>query len=187
MNHIIKSIRELTKCNDIDLQKIQTTLDRRKLKKNDFLLKSGQVCRQYYFVESGTIRLFYTKNHIEYTVWMGTAGEIFTNLESYLDASPSRINIQAIEPSVTYTITKKESDQLARELNTYNTLLRRTVETAFIGLSKNVMSFQSDEALERYQRVVNEKNWIERYPLKYISTFIGVTQSTLSRIRAKRD
>ncbi|MEM6378723.1 MAG: hypothetical protein AAF705_10925, partial [Bacteroidota bacterium] len=54
MNHIIKSIKELTKCNDIDLQKIQTALDRRRLKKNDFLLKSGQVCRQYYFVESGT-------------------------------------------------------------------------------------------------------------------------------------
>ncbi|MEM1215707.1 MAG: hypothetical protein AAGJ82_08485, partial [Bacteroidota bacterium] len=55
MNHLLKSIKELTNCNDIDLQKIQNSLDRRRLKKNDFLLRSGQICRQYYFVESGTV------------------------------------------------------------------------------------------------------------------------------------
>jgi hypothetical protein len=49
------------------------------------------------------------------------------------------------------------------------------------------MSFQSEEASERYKRVENEKNWLSKYPLKYISTFIGITQSSLSRIRAKKD
>jgi hypothetical protein len=55
-----------------------------------------------------------------------------------------------------------------------------------VNLSRNVISFQSEEASERYERIVKEKNWIEKYPLGYISSFIGITQSSLSRLRAKR-
>ncbi|MEL6988367.1 MAG: hypothetical protein AAGK97_11115, partial [Bacteroidota bacterium] len=131
--------------------------------------------------------LFYQKKDMDYTVWIGSKGEIFTNLESYLDGSKSRIAIQALEPSTVYTINKVNSDLLAQKSNFYNTLLRKTVEMAFVSLSKNVMSFQSEEASERYKRVENEKNWLSKYPLKYISTFIGITQSSLSRIRAKKD
>ncbi|MEM1326775.1 MAG: cyclic nucleotide-binding domain-containing protein [Bacteroidota bacterium] len=187
MKNITTAIQHLSQGNNDEVATIQQALQRIEVDKNDYLLKEGKVCSSYFFIESGTVRLFYTKNFIDYTVWIGTAGEIFTNLESYLDASKSRINIQAIEPAVVYVINKVKSDELAKTSNAYNTLLRRTVEIAFVGLSKNVMSFQSEEAIERYQRVAEEKNWIAKYPLKYISTFIGVTQSTLSRIRAKKE
>ncbi|MEM1318825.1 MAG: Crp/Fnr family transcriptional regulator [Bacteroidota bacterium] len=187
MNRLTETIKTLSLGSNEEVRAIQNNLSRIELKKNDYLLKAGQICSKYYFIESGTVRLYYTKDDLEYTVWMGTPGEIFTNLESYLDASRSKINIQAIEPSIVFFISKTNSDDLARKSNAYNTLLRRTVEIAFVGLSRNVMSFQSEEAIERYRRVADEKNWVSRYPLKYISTFIGVTQSTLSRLRAKRD
>ncbi len=187
MSSVIASIKTLSLGSREEALDIFNALKPVKLKKGNFLLRSGQICTQYFFIEKGSVRLFYTKDETDYTVWIGTAGEIFTNLESYLDASSSRINIQAIESSEVYVIDKVKSDALAARSNAYNTLLRKTVEMAFVGLSKNVMSFQSEEAGERYQRVVEEKNWITKYPLKYISTFIGVTQSTLSRIRAKKD
>ncbi|MEO0341020.1 MAG: cyclic nucleotide-binding domain-containing protein, partial [Bacteroidota bacterium] len=179
MERISATIAQLSEGSSQEIEEILWNLSRKELDNNDYLLKSGQICTQYFFIENGTVRLFYTRNEEEYTVWMGTSGEIFTNLESYLDQSKSRINIQAIEPSVVYTISKIKSDALAQHSNPYNTLLRRTVEIAFVGLSKNVISFQSEAASERYQRVLSEKNWIAKYPLKYISTFIGVTQSTL--------
>jgi signal-transduction protein with cAMP-binding, CBS, and nucleotidyltransferase domain len=139
------------------------------LKKGDFLLRAGQVCRKYFFIESGS-----------------TSGEIFTDLESYLSQSESRINFEAIEASTVYVISKTDSDQLALKNNAYNTLLRRTVEISFVNLSRNVISFQSEEAAERYKRIENEKNWLSHYPLRYISSFIGVTQSSLSRLRARK-
>ena len=61
---------------------------------------------------------------------MGTPGEVFTNLESYLEAAPSRINIKAIEPVSVYVINKEESDQLALRSLAYNTLLRKVVENS---------------------------------------------------------
>lgn len=186
MENISQTIESLSLGNPDELLEIQASLCPVSLQKGDYLLKEGQVCTDYYFIETGSVRLFYTKDIKEYTVWIGTAGEIFTNLESYLNETSSRINIQAIDPSVVYTISKVNSDTLAQKSNPYNTLLRKTVETAFVGLSQNVMSFQSEEATERYQRFIAEKNWVAKYPLKYLSTFIGVTQSTLSRLRAKR-
>ncbi len=184
---VLKSIKELSSGTEEEIQEIFDSLKKSEFEKDEFLLREGSICNQYFFVESGSIRLFYVKDDIDYTVWIGTMGEVFTNLESYLNSSESRISIQSIESSVVYTIHKSQSDHLAKELNSYNTLLRKTVEIAFVNLSKNVISFQSEEAIERYKRIETEKNWISKYPLKYISTFIGITQSSLSRIRSKKD
>ncbi|MEM9548928.1 MAG: Crp/Fnr family transcriptional regulator [Bacteroidota bacterium] len=186
MKNITETIQNLSGGNIQDAQEILNVFEPVHMRKNQYLLKEGQICSSYYFIESGTVRLFHTKDSNEYTVWMGTAGEFFTNLESYLDGSKSKINIHAIEPSLVYIIDKRKSDILAKTSNHYNTLLRKTVEMAFVGLSKNIMSYQSEEAIERYHRLMDEKNWIEKYPLKYLSSFIGITQSTLSRIRAKK-
>ena len=187
MNSIRQTIKELCHPTEEQLEEICGALTPKELRKGQYLLSEGRVCRQYYFLEEGTLRLFYTKGVNEYTVWMGTPGEVFTNLESYLPEVPSRINIKAIEPSKVYLINKKDSDQLALKSNTYNTLLRKTVEISFVNLAKNVISFQSEDAAERYRRVEEEKNWIAKYPLKYISSFIGITQSSLSKLRARKD
>ncbi|MEM6395923.1 MAG: Crp/Fnr family transcriptional regulator [Bacteroidota bacterium] len=181
-----KIIQPLSEVSIEEALRIQKRMQCVSLNRGDYILYDGEVCRRYYFVESGTLRLFHRREEEEYTVWLGTSGEVFTNLESYLDESPSRISIQAIESTVVYTISKEQSDQLAHESNAYNTLLRKSVEKAFVGLSKNIMSYQSEPAHQRYNRLVEEKNWITKYPLKYLSSFIGVTQSTLSRIRAKK-
>lgn len=179
-------ISNLTNCNKDQAKEIMDHLKLVSLGKGDFLLKAEQVCDKYFFIESGAVRLYYIKNDKDFTVWIGTAGQIFTDLESYLSQTKSRLNIEAIEPTKAYTILKSQSDNLALQSNIYNTLLRKTVEIAFVNLSKNVISFQSDEASERYARIEKEKKWLAQYPLRYISSFIGVTQSSLSRLRAKK-
>jgi signal-transduction protein with cAMP-binding, CBS, and nucleotidyltransferase domain len=187
MQNIKNEIARLSSGSSDQVDNIVGQLKMVRLDKGDFLLKEGQICKQYFFVEAGAIRLYYHKNEQDYTVWIGTAGQIFTDLESYLDQSKSRINFEAIEPAVVYVMDKNSSDQLAIDCNAYNTLLRKTVEIAFVSLSKNVISFQSEAASDRYRRVETEKNWLQFFPLRYISSFIGITQSSLSRLRAKRD
>ncbi|OYQ46480.1 hypothetical protein CHU92_01435 [Flavobacterium cyanobacteriorum] len=187
METLKQEIKDLSQGNKDQVAEIIHSLKSVRLAKGDFLLKAGQICRQYFFIDSGSIRLYYLKGSNDYTVWIGTAGQIFTDLESYLGQTESRLNFEAIENATVYTISKTNSDKLALKNNAYNTLLRRTVEIAFVNLSRNVISFQSEEASERYKRIEKEKNWIAQYPLKYISSFIGVTQSSLSRLRAKKD
>ncbi|MEM8763984.1 MAG: Crp/Fnr family transcriptional regulator [Bacteroidota bacterium] len=187
MDKLSSEIERLTNGTQETTRVILSHLALMKLEQGDFLLKQGQYCNQYFFVRQGTVRLYYEKNEKDYTVWMGTEGQIFTELDSYLFGKPSLVSIEAVEDSLVYRISKDKSDALALELPEYNTLLRRTVEEAFANMSRNIISFQSDSAQERYQRVEKEKNWLLKYPLKYISSFIGVTQSSMSRLRAKRD
>ena len=123
----------------------------------------------------------------EFTVWLGQEGQIFTELDSYLNQSPALVSIESMDESLVYRINKEKSDKLALKSVPYNTLLRRTVEEAFANMSRNIISFQSEDAAERYRRVEEEKNWIAKYPLKYISSFIGITQSSLSKLRARKD
>ncbi|NJK83407.1 MAG: Crp/Fnr family transcriptional regulator [Saprospiraceae bacterium] len=186
MDYLKQEIQNLSQGNVEQVAEILAQLKPIELNKGGFLLRAGQVCKQYYFIERGSVRLYYYKGDNDFTVWIGTAGQIFTDLESYLSQTESRIYFEAIEKSTVYVISKQNSDQLALKNNAYNTLLRKTVEIAFVNLSRNVISFQSEEAAERYERVEKEKNWLSRYPLRYISSFIGVTQSSLSRLRAKK-
>lgn len=170
---------------DVDLIYSHLTLVR--FGKSSFLLKQGGICNQYFFVDKGSVRLFYVKNDKDFTAWIGTEGQIFTEMDSYINQTPALVSIQSLEDSLVYVISKQNSEKLIKELPAYNTLLRRTVEEGFASMSRNIISFQSDDASERYRRVEKEKNWLSIYPLKYISSFIGVTQSSLSRLRAKRD
>ncbi len=186
MQTLQDEIIKLTDCDTDQVKEIFDNLKIVKLDKGEYLLKADQICDKYFFIENGAVRLYYHKGEKDYTVWIGTAGQIFTDLESYLSQTKSRLNIEAIEPTTAYSISKIQSDKLALQSNVYNTLLRKTVEISFVNLSKNVMSFQSDEASERYQRIEKEKNWLAQYPLRYISSFIGITQSSLSRLRAKK-
>ncbi|MEM0996277.1 MAG: Crp/Fnr family transcriptional regulator [Bacteroidota bacterium] len=186
MENIRTAITEMSGATPESTDEILAHLRPIHLEKGDFLLQAGQICRRYFFIETGAVRLYYYREAQDFTVWIGTPGQIFTDLESYLDGVPSRIWIEAIEPSVVFTIDRTASDALAAQSNAYNTTLRRTVEIAFVSLSRNVMSFQSESATDRYQRLAQEKDWLRQYPLRYISSFIGITQSTLSRIRARR-
>ncbi|MEM9364310.1 MAG: cyclic nucleotide-binding domain-containing protein [Bacteroidota bacterium] len=187
MNGLRAEIERLSGGTEVEIETIYKNLTLHSLKKGRFLLRQGHFCNQYFFMEKGAVRLYYLKNDKDFTVWMGTEGQIFTELDSYLNGTPALVSIETVGDSLIYSIGKNKSDTLAFNFQPYNTLLRRTVEEGFASMSRNLISFQSDDAAERYSRVEKEKNWLEKYPLKYISSFIGVTQSSLSRVRANKN
>ncbi|WP_299532517.1 Crp/Fnr family transcriptional regulator [Ulvibacterium sp.] len=187
MDKLRNELKRLSEGTEKEVSEIYGNLTLISLEKDAFLLKQGSFCNQYFFVHKGSVRLFYLKNDKDFTVWIGTEGQLFTEMDSYLNQTPALVSIQCLEDSLVYVISKEKSEKLIKELPAYNTLLRRSVEEGFAKMSRNIISFQSDDARERYRRVEKEKNWLSVYPLKYISSFIGVTQSSLSRLRAKRE
>ncbi|HAA16860.1 MAG TPA: hypothetical protein DCE41_36170 [Cytophagales bacterium] len=156
------------------------------MKKGKRLLQAGQICTVYIFVRSGALRLYHKRQNKEYTAWIATEGQVFTELDSYLFQKPTQIWIEAIEDAEVLLISKAESDELAKKSFAYNTLLRRTVEESFAFMSRNIIAFQSATAEERYRTLEEEKNWLMYFPMKYLHSFFGVTQSTFSRIRGRK-
>ena len=186
MKNLQESIQRLCAPTPEQVDGLLNKLQFRTLQRGEFLLKLDEICHHYYFLESGALRLYHLKGKKDYTAWIATDGEIFTNLESYNRQTPSTIFIEAIEPTQVGFISREDSEALILEFPFYNTLLRRALEDSFITICKNALSFQSDQAIERYERMESESNWLLRFPQKYLSSFMGITKSSLSRLRRNR-
>ena len=186
MKNIRASIQKFCGASPDQIELLLAKLEPLSLQQGEFLLQVDEICQHYYFLESGALRLYHVKGKKDYTAWIATDGEIFTNLESYNKQIPSILHIQAIEPTQLWRISKRDSDALIEAFSFYNTLLRRALEESFLYVCKNALSLQSDQAIERYERMEEESNWLLRFPQKYLSSFLGITKSSLSRLRRNR-
>lgn len=153
----------------------------------DFLLQEGTVCRHYFFIESGTVRIYYHKEGKEYSAWIATENSLFTELASYNRAMPTRFSVQALTETVVQKIGRTDCQRLSKETHYWNLLLRRVWEEAFINIAEAVVSFQSEDADERYDKVVHDTELVQRVPQKLLSSFLGITPTSLSRIRARKN
>ncbi|MGD1839790.1 MAG: Crp/Fnr family transcriptional regulator [Thermonemataceae bacterium] len=186
MNTLTQRIKALSGASDEEIEIFYNASKVVDLSKGEVLLGAGKLCNHYYFIESGVIRIYYEKEGKEHTLWFASAGEMFTHWDSYNNQVPSYHIYKALESTRVRIISKTANERLAKEYPFYNTLLRKNLEEVHIHTCKNISAYQSDSALERYEKLEVQHNWLLRFPLKYISSFLGVTESSLSRIRKTR-
>ena len=156
------------------------------LSKGDFLVKEGQVCRHLYFLEQGALRGFYTIDGKEITHWFGFENDFVTSFHSFITEAPSVENIQLLEGSILWAITKENLARLMTLHHELERLVRITYEKYYIRLEERYVNAQFKTATERYQALMNETPHIlGRVPLGAIASYLGITGETLSRIRAR--
>ena len=156
------------------------------LSKNDFLLTEGKVCRHLYFLESGALRGFYTLEGKEITHWFGFEKDFVTSFHSFTTLEPAVENIQLLEGSILWAITKEKLTQLFNEYHEIERLMRIAYEKYYIRLEERFVNAQFKTASERYENLLQQTpHIIERVPLGYIASYLGISQETLSRIRGK--
>lgn len=152
--------------------------------KNDYLIKKGRVCRHFYFLESGALRGFYHLNDREVTHWFGFENTFVSSFHSYMTEQPSIENIQFLEDSTLWAINKKELTGLFDEHHEIERLVRIIYEQYYMRLEERYVNAQFKTAAELYADLIERSPHIlQRVPLGYISSYLGITQETLSRIR----
>jgi CRP-like cAMP-binding protein len=156
------------------------------LNKNDFLLTQGNVCRHLYFLQRGALRGFYNLDGKEITHWFGFEKDFVTSFHSFITGVPAVENIQLIEGCTLWAIAK---DTLTGLLNTHHDierLVRIAYENYYIRLEDRFVNAQFKPATERYEDlIVQSPHILERVPLGFIASYLGISQETLSRIRSK--
>ena len=110
----------------------------------------------------------------------------FCHLSSFISKEPSLFEVQSIENVELYYITRKDIETLYIELPKFETFVRKFWEIIIKNLIKNIVSFQTETAKQRYDKAIKNSVLIERVPLKYLSSFLGVTPSSLSRLRKQK-
>jgi CRP-like cAMP-binding protein len=165
------------------LDDIVTRFKSRKVKKNDFLLTEGAVCKDLVFVQEGCLRLYYVTNGIEVSVWFAFKNSSAIDIYSFISEKPSGYFLQAIEESEILYLPKAELNKLYKIYPKMQEVMRNFWEDAILTLLDRFTALQRDSAEQRYLNLLTQPPYIQKIPQKYLASFIGVTPTSLSRIR----
>ena len=166
---------------------IKNYLTVKKLRKRQYLLQEGDVCRCVAFVEKGALRLYrVNEDGSENIVAFALDGFFITDLYSFLTNEISTYNIDAIEDSELVLITRSASDELRTLSSRYQEFIFRETSEAYIQLARRITSIISLGLEERYKELTTEyPDIIHRVPQHMIASYMGLTPETLSRVRKR--
>lgn len=172
---------------DENLQEdLRTLLQKNIVAKGTLLLREGSFCKKIYFLAKGLVRGFYYREGKELTSWFGLENDALTSLSAFIQQKTSKENIEILEDSILYSLTYTQLQELYEKYPEFNRSGRMLIEKYYIELEEHTLSLQFDSATERYQKLLYQQNHLlQRVPLKYIASYLGISQETLSRIRAK--
>ena len=165
---------------------LQGIVRRRSVEKGRYLLRAGERCSDITFVEQGLVRGFWIDGDKEITTWMAIDGQFASSFLSFVTRTPSTESIVAVEPAVVVQIAYDDVQQLYLRFPETERMGRLITENYYIRLDTRFQGIQFKTARERYQQLLDTNpELVQRAPLGYIASWLGITQETLSRIRGK--
>ncbi len=162
---------------------------RRSYPKKFHLLKEGEVAHHIYFICSGSARAFYYDHEgREHTTWFMSENDLMISVYSFYTQQPAAENIELLEDSVLLTMTWNQLNTIYAEFPEYNYHGRRVTEKYYIIAEERAILLRTKKPSERYQLLLkNQPGILKHASLGQIATFLGITQETLSRIRARKE
>ncbi len=154
------------------------------IRKNVELQPIGHTCKTIYFIKSGIARIYYFKDGIDIAEYFAFENNIIARAESLFTGKPSKKAIQVLEDSEIIAINATELFKLYNSHSQIERLFRLIFEAAYVDTIHRIESIQFCSAKERYLALLHETELVKRIPLKHIASYLGITQVSLSRIRA---
>ncbi|MDB5196629.1 MAG: hypothetical protein JWP88_1000 [Flaviaesturariibacter sp.] len=153
--------------------------------KGSAIVKEGALSDKMFFVLKGAVRAYYFHQDKEYTDWFVFENMFMCSLLAFFGGMPSVQCIEALEPSDMLILTRTQINQLCDKYNDMQRLNSCILTQSLITLQQNIIDHRFKTAPERYANLIETyPQVIQRVPLKYVASYLGVTQETLSRIRA---
>ncbi len=166
-----------------ELKAIGSSTLAKAIAKGDFLLKEGAICDSFYLVKSGCFRLYYLKEGLDTSVWFSFENNSCIELYSYISQSPSEYFMECIEAGEVLRIPKARLEALCASHPNLDQLFKKYWLDVVQTLINRLTSLQKYTAEERYLQLMEDTHYLHRIPQKYLASYIGVTSTSLSRIR----
>ena len=168
-----------------ELDVLESLLVPIKYGKGEKILQEGEVCRNISYIEKGLVRQFYFKNGKEATEHLGVDHSIFMCIESLFKEEPSRLQVEALEPTLVYALPKAKLEAAAMRNVNIQMLYRKILEESLIQSQIHADLVRFESAPNRYKRLCDlSPQVVLRAPLTYIANYLQMTPETLSRIRS---
>ena len=161
-------------------------LKRLELPKGHILVKQNTICNYVYFIEKGLTRTYYLNDGKDITDWLSAENSFACSIVSFITRTPDRRIIELLEPSILWALHYDDLEQLYKQYHEIERLGRHLVSFGLIQVQQRFDDLHFASALQRYQTLMKTNpTFIQRVPLGMIASYLGITQETLSRIRAQ--
>lgn len=179
-------IRQFAPFSDTEIAQVMAHFEQKTLRKGQFLLKQGGLCRSMAYLHTGYMRLYFEAEARETTQWISSPKSLVTDLASFIFESPARWNIEALTDCEMLVIERDAYMQLKKALPKWAELDGMFLAKCFISLEERVFSHVLYTAEERYQMLLNQQPALfQHVPLQYVASMLGMSAETLSRLRKK--
>jgi CRP-like cAMP-binding protein len=182
---LIQFIQSVLPMSNTKAEQIAEKFGRRETARNGYLLKEGSVCRESHIIGQGITRSYiYNLDGNDVTTAFCSRQMFASDLLSFFKKIPSKENIQALTDCETWYITYDDMQESFHTIPEFREFGRLNIINQFGVLQQRMLSMLQQTAEQRYGDLVHANPEILQHaPLKYIATYLGITDTSLSRIR----
>jgi len=180
-------LKERTSINKENLEIIITKFRYVKTERNQMLCNEGQICEHFYFINRGCLRLYGNDSKgNEITAFFALEENLMTALTSFITQKPSRDYLVSMEPSELLVINRQDFFDLIKRFQEFNNVYHKFIQFGFIHSQMRIYSFLGMSATDRLRWVLeHEQKLLNRISGRAVASYLGMTESTLSKLRAK--
>lgn len=187
MTSLLEYIHSLTPFSDESWTLLQTVLSKRIYRKNELMLKEGEICHSLFYIDKGFCKSYYEVDGVIKNTGFFFENEVATNISSFGSGQPSEFNIAACEEIHTLIFDKEKLFATARQSPEIEALGRHCIRQFATKQEEFSNLFKLYTAQERLEYLESKHpEMIQRIPLSQLASFLGVARETLSRIRKRR-
>ena len=187
MNHFIDVIAQFIPGEAAAHEVIKTFIKPRTVRKNEFLLQAGSICKKATFVSKGACYMYRrdVDGHEE-VIEFYFEGMLNSDYVSFIRQEPSNQYIRALEDMEVEDLGYDDLQYLYNNVPPVNRSGRMITEALYCGITKRMLSYQNDSPEIRYQKLLEERPVLfQRVPQYLVASFLGVTPVGLSKIRKR--
>lgn len=188
MEKIIKHFDKYLPLGESEIEAFKSRLTERKIKRKQYLLQEGDTCKYFSYVVEGCFKTYgVDKSGKEHNLLFTSEDDWITDIDSLHKERPSKLFIEAIEPSVILQISKGDLWYLYSNYPKFDRNFRVIIEDKYIELQNRLLQTFSTTAYERYESFLEQYPTLaNRLPNTQIASYLGITPEFLSKIRNER-
>jgi CRP-like cAMP-binding protein len=157
----------------------------KKLRKHQYLLQEGNICKQHAFVTKGCLRSYSVDMAgAEHIVKFAVENWWIADRDSLMSGEPAKLNIDAVEDSEAVLISKEDFDLICQKIPAFNSMVNNLLQSAYQASQNRILANISLSACEKYEYFLQRyPDWALRIPQGMIASYLGISPETLSRVR----
>ncbi len=187
MKNLLSYIRSLTPFSDENWVLLQPALSEKRYRKNELILKEGEICQSLFYIDKGYCKAYYEIDGVIKNTDFFFENEIATNISSFGSGKPSEYNMAACEELHVVIFNKDILFSIAAQYIEIEALGRHCIRKIAYKQEEFANLFKLYSAQERLEYLEKKHpEMLQRVPLIQLASFLGVARETLSRIRKRR-